>query len=216
MSRGIPHDRDRDRPTRAAAKESLMSPITRITAVAVALSAGALTLVIAPSAARAGDPCPIRFAAVDLGVPGWAEPALRKRVEGGDPLLARMVSLAGKLECGEVSLAPAKDGSIAVALHEEVAAARMKLDHVKARLVDEKRRFRCDAAARDLKYLAATAEEDGMVLWYRGHGRILLVSPGWKSLCVDAARADKMTDEQLVGLWKKVTGPRVADRHANP
>lgn len=193
-----------------------MPSIARITAAAVALSAGALALVLAPSTARAGDPCPIRFAAVDLGLPAWAEPALRKKVEGGDPLLTRLASLAGKLECSEVSLVPGKDGSIAVALHEEMDEARMKVDHVKARLVDEKRRFRCDAAARDLKYLAATAEQDGMVLYFRGHARILLVSPGWKSLCVDAARADKMTDKQLVDLWKKVTGPRVADRHANP
>lgn len=193
-----------------------MSSIARITAVAVALSAGALTLLLAPPAARAGDPCPIRFAAVDLGVPAWAEPALRKRVEGGDPLLGRMVSLAAKLECSEVSLVPGKDGSIPVALHEEVDEARMRLERVKARLVDEKRRFRCDAAARDLKYLAATSEVDGMILWFRGHARILLVSPGWRSLCVEAARADKMTDRQLVALWKKVTGPRVADRYANP
>ena len=193
-----------------------MPSIARIPAVAAALSAAALTLLVAPSPAQAGDPCPIRFAAVDLGPPAWAEPALRKKVEGGDPLFTRLVSLAAKLECSEVSPVPAKDGSIAVALHEEVDAARLKVDHVKARLVDKKRRFRCDAAARDLKYLAATAEEDGMILYHRGHARILLVSPGWKSLCVDAAKADKMTDKQLVDLWKKVTGPRVADRHENP
>ena len=193
-----------------------MPPIARITAAAVTLAAGALALVLAPSPARAGDPCPIRFAAVDLGLPAWAAPALRKRVEGGDPLLARLVAVAGKLDCSAVSLVPAVDGSIAVGLHEEVDEARMKVDHVKARLVDGKRRFRCDAAARDLEYLAATAEQDGMVLYFRGHARILLVSPGWKSLCVDAARADKMTDKQLVALWKKVTGPRVAERHENP
>ncbi len=82
--------------------------------------------------------------------------------------------------------------------------------------MNKKRQFRCDQAARDVKYLKATQEPSGMVLYYRGHSRILLVSPGWKSLCVSAVQADKMSDKQLVALWNRVTGPLVEDRHDNP
>ncbi len=55
-----------------------------------------------------------------------------------------------------------------------------------------------------------------MIFYYRGHSRILMVSPGWKSLCVSAAQADRMSDKQLVALWNRVTGPLVKDRHDNP
>ena len=182
----------------------------------VAAVALALGLVTGTAPATAGDPCPIGIAVVDLGVPDWARPELRERVKNGDPLLARMVRLASKLDCSDVAQVPVQDGKIAVALHEQVDEAKMASDFVKGKLVDAKRQFRCAQASRDLKYLGATAEQSGMVLYYRGHSRILLVSPGWKSLCVAAGKADKMTDAQLVALWKQVTGPLVKDRHDNP
>jgi hypothetical protein len=181
---------------------------------AVALSMGLLHVTSSP--ARAGDPCPIGIAVVDLGLPSWAKPELRERVKNGDPLLARMVKLAGKLDCSEVRLVPGKDGEVGVELYDKVDEAKTSIDYVKGKLVDAKRQFRCTQASRDLKYLAATAEQSGMILYYRGHTRILLVSPGWKSLCVSAAKADKMTDDQVVALWNQVTGPLVKDRHANP
>ena len=53
-------------------------------------------------------------------------------------------------------------------------------------------------------------------IFYRGHSRILLVSPGWKSVCVPAGKADKMSDKELVALWNKVNGPMIKDRHDNP
>jgi hypothetical protein len=62
-----------------------MPSIARITAVVAALSAGALALLLAPSPARAGDPCPIRFAAVDLGVPSWGTSTIVLRLEGSLP-----------------------------------------------------------------------------------------------------------------------------------
>jgi len=179
---------------------------------AVSLSLGLL----APSPAMAGDPCPIDIGVVDLGVPEWAKPELRDRVAKGDPLLARMVRLASKLDCSNVSLQPAVDGKIGLQLHEEVDEARMAVEYVKGKLVDRQRQFRCSQAARDVKYLSATATHSGAVLFYRGHSRILLVSPGWKSLCVTASKADRMTDAQVVALWKQVTGPLVKDRHDNP
>jgi predicted DNA-binding transcriptional regulator len=182
--------------------------------VAAALSLGLLVFMSSP--AMAGDPCPIGLAVVDLGLPDWADPALRERVKDGDPLLARMVRLAGELECNEVSVAPPKDGKITVQLHEKVDAAKMAVAHVKGKLVDKERRFRCSDAARELKYLKPTGEQSGMILYYRGHSRILLVSPGWKSMCVSAVEADRMTDKQVVDLWNKVTGPLVKDRHDNP
>lgn len=180
---------------------------------AVALALGLLTRA---SPAAAGDPCPIGIAVVDLGVPDWAKPELRDKVKNGDPLLARMVRLAAKLDCSEVVQVPLQDGHIAVELHEKVDDAKMAAAFVKGKLVDGKRQFRCSQAARDLKYLGATAEQSGMVLYYRGHTRILLVSPRWKSQCVSAEMAEKMTDAQLVALWKNVTGPLVKDRHDNP
>jgi hypothetical protein len=180
------------------------------------VAALSLGLLVAASPVMAGDPCPIDFAVVDLGVPDWAKPELRERVKNGDPLLARMVRLAGRLDCTEVSLAPPRDGAIALELYEKVDDARMALDHVKRKLVDKKRQFRCAEAARDLKYLAAISQHNGAILYYRGHTRILLVSPGWKSLCVSSAAADKMSDRQLVALWNQLTGPLVAHRHANP
>ena len=182
----------------------------------VVLVAAALALSLAPSPAMAGDPCPIGIAVIDLGVPDWASPELRAKVKDGDALLDRMFQLARKLECSDVSLHPPRDGAIPVALYEKVDESKMAVDHVKSKVVDQKRQFRCDQAARDLKYLKATEEPSGMVLYYRGHSRILLVSPGWKSLCVSAAQADKMTDRQLVALWNRVTGPLVKDRHDNP
>jgi hypothetical protein len=174
------------------------------------------TLLGASSPAVAGDPCPIGIAVVDLGVPDWAKPDLRERVKNGDPFLAKLVRLASRLDCSEVVLEASKDGAIPVELHEKVDDARMAVAFVKGKLVDEKRQFRCTQAARDVKYLSATAEHSGMILYYRGHSRIMLVSPGWKSLCVSAAKADKMTDAQVVALWKQVTGPLVKDRHDNP
>jgi hypothetical protein len=182
-----------------------------VVVVVAALASPALT-----SSAMAGDPCPIAIAVVDLGVPDWASPELRAKVKDGDPLLDRVVQLARKLECSDVSLHPPTDGAIPVALYEKVDASKMTVAHVKSLLVDKKRQFRCDQAARDLAYLKATEEPSGMLLHYRGHSRILLVSPGWKSLCVSSAQADKMTDKQLVALWKRVTGPLVKDRHDNP
>lgn len=183
----------------------------------VVLVAAALSLSLAlDSPAMAGDPCPIAIAVVDLGVPDWASPELRAKVKNGDALLDRMFQLARKLDCSDVSLHPPKDGVIPVALYEKVDESKRTVGHVKSVLVDKKRQFRCDQAARDLKYLKATEEHSGMVLYYRGHSRILLVSPGWRSLCVSAAQADKMSDKQLVALWNRVTGPLVKDRHDNP
>jgi len=189
--------------------------VMRARSVVLVAAALALSPALA-SPAMAGDPCPIGIAIVDLGVPSWASPELRAKVKDGDVLLDRMFQLARKLECSDVSMHAPKDGAIPVALYEKVDESKMAVDHVKSKVVDQKRQFRCDQAARDLKYLKATEEPSGMVLYYRGHSRILLVSPGWKSLCVSAAQADKMTDRQLVALWNRVTGPLVKDRHDNP
>jgi hypothetical protein len=182
--------------------------------VAAALSLGLLASTSSP--ALAGDPCPIGVAVVDLGVPDWASPELKQRVKGGDPLLARMVKLASGLECTEVVAEPSQSGRLAVTLYEEVDPTEMAVDRLKAKLVDDKRRFLCDKAQKQVGYLSKVNDYSGVLLFYRGHSRILLVSPGWKSVCVPATKADKMSDKELVALWNKVNGPLIKDRHDNP
>jgi hypothetical protein len=182
--------------------------------VAAALSLGVLATRSSP--AMAGDPCPVRIAVVDLGVPDWASPELKQRARSGDALLARLIKLAGGLECTEVEAAPLQAGKIALKTYEPIDPADLSVDRIKARLVDDKRRFRCDHTARELKQLTEAFGHDGLLLFYRGHSRILLVSPGWKSVCVASARADKMSDKQLVALWTDVNGPMIKNRHDNP
>jgi hypothetical protein len=184
----------------------------RFTLLVAALGA----VVFTSSPAMAGDPCPIGVAVVDLGVPDWASPELEQRVKGGDPLLARMVKLASGLECTEVVAEPPRSGRVAVKLYEEVDPTDMAVDRVKAKLVDKERRFLCDRAQKEVGYLSKLDAYSGMLLFYRGHSRILLVSPGWKSMCVPAGKADKMSDKELVVLWNKVNGPMIKDRHDNP
>lgn len=53
---------------------------------------------------------------------------------------------------------PSRDGELGVELYDKVDAAKTSVDDVKDKLVDAKRQFGCTQAARDLKYLAATAE----------------------------------------------------------
>lgn len=180
------------------------------------LTALTLGLAIAAPAAHAGDACPVGVSVVNLGLPHWAKPALTKQVAGGDAFHDKLVRVAKTQDCTTVSVKKPTDGKVTVRLYEKVPADKMTLTTIKAKLIDKKRRFNCERAARTLKYLNATRDVSGMLLYYRGHRRILLVSPGWKSICISSAKADKMSDRQIAKVWDRVMGPMIQHRIDNP
>jgi len=77
---------------------------------------------------------------------------------------------------------------------------------------DAQRAFRCADAHVALR----DAAPPGTVLVVRGGSRVLLVSPGSGTLCVGVDEADGADGAQHAAWLAAVTGPYVADRHANP
>jgi hypothetical protein len=170
-----------------------------------------------PSVAAAGDPCPIGFDVVDLGVPAWAKPDLRAKVKGGDPFFKALVRVAAKQDCSEVTPSQATGDDLPVPFYDiKLGDKRLELGSIRKHLFTKTRGFRCAQAARSLRHLKNPANTSGLVLVLRGHRRILLVTAGWKSTCIPAAKADKMTDAQVLKVWESITGELVADRHENP
>ncbi len=182
--------------------------ITRLLAVVVTLTI--------PVSAWAGDPCPIGFEAMNLGIPPWAKPELKKQVANGDTLFDKLINIASKLDCSRIEKISAVHGSLPVKFYEPVTPEQLKVSAIRKKLFGNGRRFRCADAHKALKHLGATTNSSGMVLFFRGHKRILFAVPGWSTTCVSAAKADRMSDKQLRSLWKRITQKRVDDRHENP
>lgn len=175
----------------------------------------AVTFVALPRVALAGDPCPIGVSVVNLGLPPWAEPALVERMKGADPFLAALIAHAKAQDCVDLMVKPAEAAKLPLNVVDN-PSGDVTVEGVKAKLVDTARAFRCQSAHKDVAYLKLTEGESGAVLYYRGHRRVLLVMPGWATVCVDAAKADKDPAREAVAAWQAVTRKMIKDRHDNP
>lgn len=177
-----------------------------------------MAVLVASSSAWAGDPCPIRIPVVDLGIPDWAKPSLAAKVKDGDAFLARLAKAGnnGK-QCTTSKVIKADGDEFPMRLYDaKISEDKLAVSAIKSKLVDGKRRFQCKSAKRTLAYLKGLSEADGSVIAYRGHSRILLVVPGWRSMCISAKKADAMSDKKAAALFRKLTGALVKDRHDNP
>jgi hypothetical protein len=175
----------------------------------------AVAFVALPRVALAGDPCPIGVSVVNLGLPPWAEPALVERMKGADPFLAALLAHAKTQDCVDLMVKPAEAAKLPLNVVDN-PSGDVTVEGVKAKLVDTARAFRCQSAHKDVAYLKLTEGESGAVLYYRGHRRVLLVMPGWATVCVDAAKADKDPAREAVAAWQAVTRKMIKDRHDNP
>lgn len=175
----------------------------------------AVMFVALPQMALAGDPCPIGVSVVNLGLPPWAEPALVERMKVSDPFLAALIAHGKTQDCVDLMVKAADADKLPLAVVDnpngDVAVAG-----VKAKLVDTSRAFRCQSAHKDVAYLKLTEGESGAILYYRGHRRVLLVMPGWATVCVDSAKADKDPAREAAAAWLAVTRKMIKDRHDNP
>ena len=116
---------------------------------------------------------------------------------------------------GVAGVVPTSDRQLPLAVVDN-PSSDVTVEGVKAKLVDTSRAFRCQSAHKDLAYLKLTEGESGAVLYYRGHRRVLLVMPGWATVCVDAAKADKDPAREAAAAWQAVTRKMIKDRHDNP
>lgn len=116
-----------------------------------------------------------------------------------DPLLRSMVGVLGGLECRSAEV------------HTLTEAERAAIE---AKAFDMHRGFRCDDAHKRL----ADDFDSGDLLLLRGGRRVLLIMPGWTSLCVQVADHDGalLTPERTGALLDRLTSAYVADRHNNP
>ncbi len=124
--------------------------------------------------AQAGDPCPIKVTMVNLGLPADAKPVLPAAVAAGDSFFDAMRDVGSKQACSEVQ--ERKVVNDATPLHSvdaDVPEKFASVAHLKTLLVDKKNAFQCAKAKTILKPFKNLNEEDGAILFMRGHRRVL-------------------------------------------
>lgn len=182
---------------------------------ALKLAPLAIALTFVARSADAGDPCPIGFVVVDAGIPEWANDELKAKVKDGDPFVEKLAAVAKKQSCTELRVAKRTKDALPVRIHDSVKYdLSMKKHHRK--FYKSNRGFECKKAGKSLQELYEASYYGAPVVILRGHRRILVAVAGWKSTCVESAKADAMSDKDLLALWKNVTAPYVKDRHDNP
>lgn len=173
-------------------------------------------LLLGPANAQAGDPCPIGVRLFNLGLVPDAKPELQAAYGTTDAFYNALFAYAKSQDCIAANQGAIQAGKLDLALYENAETPLLQVDNLKRALLGNANTFRCAQAARDVAALAKTSNESGSVLYLRGHKRILLVMPGWASLCIDSKTAAKISPTLIAKTWRDVTKKMVANRHANP
>jgi hypothetical protein len=170
-------------------------------------------VVLVPTAALAGDPCPISFNVFNVGPPPWLATTAPKT----DPFFDALIRFANGRDCSEVRRGKVVDGHLSLKPHD-TTKEKLALKYLLKRLFAKNRRFSCAIAAKKLRGIRYAGDADGNVLYIRGRRRVMLTLPGWDSLCVRAKDVDgpKLTKKNVLRVWKRLTRRLVAHRHANP
>ncbi len=169
--------------------------------------------------AFAGDACPIGFAMVDLGPIPWAHPALKAKISPKDALFEKLVKVAKRMPCSEVTTARVRaekpEAKLKLRIHPQVNTD-LRVEKVWSAVFKKNRGFQCKSAGKKLSWLGEGAMDGAPVLFVRGHRRILIAVAGWDTVCVGSDEADAMNQGALEKLWKRATRTYVKDRHDNP
>jgi hypothetical protein len=178
-----------------------------------------LVLLLVPSSALAGDPCPIGFLVFDVGPPPWLAAKKNEYTVNKpniDPFLDALIEHAGALDCSRVRRGKLKDGHLPIKPND-TTKDKLAKSYLLKQLFEKNRRFRCRDAAKRLRSIRYAGSASN-VLYIRGRRRILLTIPGWDTVCIRAKTVDgpNLTKKNVLRVWKKLTRRLVAFRHANP